>query len=95
MADYGALAFKYTRAFRSKWVGEGKSTAELLGASDIQSMADMMNTFSAVERTRLAPFGLRRVFVILGMTLAPMVPLVLSQVSLTDLIDQVARVFIS
>jgi hypothetical protein len=92
LADYSALAFAYTRAFRERWVVERKGDAGLLGTSDIQSMADMINTFAAVHHTRLAPFGTRRLVVIVATTLAPMLPLALAQVPFADLATQIFKV---
>jgi len=42
LADYGLLASRYVEEFEKKWVlGSASSHDELLGAADIQSLADL------------------------------------------------------
>jgi pimeloyl-ACP methyl ester carboxylesterase len=43
LAEYGLLSQRYVENFEQKWVG-GEPSEELLGAADIQSLADLGNS---------------------------------------------------
>jgi hypothetical protein len=55
---YGTLASRYTQLFDSKWA-ENASTAEepLLGTADIQSLADLGNSYELVRKMRAVPIA--------------------------------------
>jgi hypothetical protein len=93
LADYGLLAQRYVEGFRDKWV-KGKETdvQELLGSGDIQSLADLGNSFTVVQEMRLVPFTLKDVTRLVAATLAPMVPLLLLVWSPEQVIVQVFKV---
>jgi hypothetical protein len=62
LSQYGLLASRYVDGFEQKWVvGNAAEGGELLGSADIQSLADLGNSYAAVRDMRLVPFGLRRV----------------------------------
>ena len=75
LLDYGALAASYTQAFDAKWVhGPPPPGETLLGSSDIQSLADLGNSFAIVRQMRVVPVS-KSTVVSLGLTAAlPMVP---------------------
>ena len=75
LLDYGALAASYTQAFDAKWVhGPPPAGETLLGSSDIQSLADLGNSFAIVRQMRVVPVS-KSTVVSLGLTAAlPMVP---------------------
>jgi hypothetical protein len=56
---YGTLASQYTQEFDSKWAS-GLNTAEeqLLGTADIQSLADLGNSYELVRKMRGLPIEL-------------------------------------
>jgi hypothetical protein len=50
LAEYGALGNTYVQAFDSKWVKRNVPVEEtLLGSADIQSLADLSNSFSVIS----------------------------------------------
>jgi hypothetical protein len=74
--SYGSLVVHYNRDFHEKWVaGSSPEDAPLLGAPDIQSLADMGNSYRYVNDMRVVPFGRRAVFTIAIATVLPCVPL--------------------
>lgn len=78
LADYGLLAQRYVGGFQEKWIlGHGTSSGELLGTGDIQSLADLGNSYAVVQEMRIVPFGLKDVSRLAAATAAPMVPLLL------------------
>jgi hypothetical protein len=75
LLEYGVFTAAYTRGFDTKWVRHGTSQERLLGTPDIQSLADQANSFWIVQRMRVVPFGRGLLMILLGATLAPMLPL--------------------
>jgi hypothetical protein len=60
LAEYGQLAQRYVERFDLKWVySDPAPSEELLGAADIQSLADLGNSYALVREMRAVPFGLR------------------------------------
>jgi hypothetical protein len=84
---YSALSQGYVRAFDDKWVHRDSST-ELLGSSDIQSLADLSTSFEIVRTMRLIPIARSEILVLLLVGILPTLPLVLFVVSLDQLIIQ-------
>jgi hypothetical protein len=91
-SEYGSLASKYLAAFRAKWiVGPPPKGEQLLGTSDIQSLADMENSYDAVRHMRLMPFGLSEVTALAALTLAVLLPLTLTVYSLDQLVSRALK----
>jgi hypothetical protein len=85
--DYGVLATNYTRAFGAKWVRSGGSSDEpLLGTADLQSLADLGNSFEIIRNMRPVPFGLYQALVLLAAAVLPMLPLLLTVLPLDELV---------
>lgn len=70
LLDYGALATEYTRSFDQKW--NRANPQDLLGTSDIQSLADIGNAFAVMTRMQPVPFGLSAVVMLGFAALAPL-----------------------
>jgi len=91
LADYGRLASRYTAEFEEKWVRGGAPAGEpLLGSADIQSLADLGNSYALIQDMRFVPFGWKDVTRLAAVTAAPLLPLGLTIFSLEEL---VARLF--
>ena len=57
LREYGTLAQRYVREFDLKWLRGGAPADEpLVGSADIQSLADLGNSFELVRSMRLVPF---------------------------------------
>ncbi len=84
--EYGVLAERYVRAFDTKWLRGGVPADEtLLGSGDLQSLADLGNSFAVVRGMNIVPVKKEDVLRLAGATLAPIVPLTLTIMSLEDL----------
>jgi hypothetical protein len=65
--EYGALASTYTRAFHRKWLRGNPPAAEpLLGSADLQSLADLANSFAVIRDMRLVPMERHQFLLLLG-----------------------------
>jgi len=90
---YGLLANRYVQGFEDKWVrGDAAQGDELLGTGDIQSLADLGNSYSIVEEMRLVPFGLKDIARLAAVTAAPLLPLTLTVFSLEELVTRVIKI---
>jgi hypothetical protein len=93
LADYGLLAQRYVESFEQKWVlRDPASSEELLGAADIQSLADLGNSYALVRDMRSVPFGLEDITRLAAATAAPLVPLLLTIFSPEELILRIIKV---
>jgi len=93
LADYGLLASRYVEEFEEKWVlGSASPQDELLGAADIQSLADLGNSYAVVGEMRAVPFGLQDMTRLAAATAAPLVPLGLTIFSFEELVLRLIKI---
>ena len=93
LREYGVLAQRYVREYDRKWLRGGAPPDEpFLGSGDIQSLADLANSFEVVKDMRWAPFGLPTVLQLAVMTLIPVLPLTLTMMSLEELLDRLLKI---
>ena len=93
LADYGLLAQRYVESFELKWVARDPNPSEkLLGTSDIQSLADLGNSYAMVRDMRAVPFGLEDISRLAAATAAPLVPLLLTIFSPEEIFMRVIKV---
>jgi hypothetical protein len=87
--EYGTLAERYVREFDAKWLRGGAPADEaLVGSGDIQSLADLGNSFEVVRTMRIAPITKEAIIQLVAATLAPVVPLALTMMSLEELLKK-------
>jgi hypothetical protein len=85
--EYGRLAERYVREFDGKWLRGGASDDDaLMGSADIQSLADMGNSFEVIRTMRVVPVARQDVLRIVAATLAPLVPLSLTMMPFEELV---------
>jgi hypothetical protein len=92
LAEYGLLAQRYVEGFEQKWFHERAPGEELLGSADVQSLADLDNSYSVVREMRAVPFGLDDITRLAVATAAPLVPLLLTIFSPEELIIRLVKV---
>ena len=93
LREYGTLAQRYVREFDQKWLRGGAPADEpLIGSADIQSLADLGNSFEVVKGMRLVPFTMRTVLQLAVTTLLPVAPLLLTMIPLEELLERMLKV---
>jgi hypothetical protein len=92
LAEYGALASEYVSAFDQKWLRRTVHVDDLLGSGDIQSLADLGNSFAVVREMRAVPFATDDVVRLLVATVVPLVPLLLTIMPLEQLVTQAIKI---
>jgi hypothetical protein len=87
--EYGFLAMRYVREFDTKWLRGGAPEGEqLIGSGDIQSLADLGNSFEVVKGMHLTPVTKEVVFQLVAAALVPILPLVLTLMPLGELFNK-------
>jgi len=85
--EYGALAERYVREFDAKWLRGGAPADEpLVGSGDIQSLADLVNSFEVVRTMQVAPITRDALLRLVAATLVPVAPLALTMMPFEELL---------
>jgi hypothetical protein len=92
LREYGVLAQRYVREFDAKWLRGGAAGEPLIGTADIQSLADLGNAYEIVRSMRAVPFSRDSVLQLAVITLIPVVPLLLTMVSLEELVKRLLQI---
>lgn len=80
LLDYHTLGVAYTVDFDGKWIRKERSGAEqprqeaLLGTADIQSLADLGNSFALVQKMSVVLLNRE---ILIGLTLPPLLPMLI------------------
>jgi hypothetical protein len=89
LREYGTLAERYVREFDAKWLrGGAPAGAPLVGSADIQSLADLANSFEVVRTMQIAPITRDAFLRLVAATLVPVVPLLLTMMPLEELLKR-------
>jgi hypothetical protein len=91
LAEYSALAASYVMDFDQKWLRRRVNDEQLLGTGDIQSLADLGNSFAVVREMRTVPFATDDVVRLLVVTVLPLVPLLLTIMPLDQLVTEAIK----
>jgi hypothetical protein len=91
--QYGSLASDYTSSFHQKWIVlRSEREGELLGTGDIQSLADLGNSFGFIEKMNAMPMSPRTPIVLALACLLPMSPLLLTVMPLGEVVKLLVKV---
>ena len=89
LREYGALAGRYVREFDAKWLRGGVPPVEpLVGSSDIQSLADLANSYEVLRTMRIVPLSKDAVIRLAVLTLLPLAPLLLTLMPLEEILKK-------
>lgn len=91
--EYGDLAHQYTSDFDRKWIrGQHDPAEELIGSGDIQSLADLGNSYLVIQDMKVVPFGWKTNAVLASSFIFPILPLFLTVMPLKDIVKTVMKV---
>ncbi len=91
--QYGSLATAYTALFQKKWIrNENPENEPLLGSADIQSLADLGNSFAFIEKMKPLPIDFRVLLQLVVASLLPLIPLLLAVMPLKEVLKLVFKV---
>jgi hypothetical protein len=92
LLEYGRFAKTYTESFDGKWIHCAARPAEpMLGTPDLQSLADLGNSFAFIEKMRKAPISRKLVQQLAGWTAIPLVPVIILGTPTPELVREVMK----
>jgi hypothetical protein len=95
LRTYGKLASEYVVGFAGKWSGGATQQIEpFLGSSDIQSMADLDNSFRIVREMKIVPFGKDSIIRFVVILAIPLAPLALTMFSAEELLGRLVKILL-
>ena len=93
--EYGALGSRYVESFQQKWLaGAAPENEPLIGSADIQSLADLANSFEVVKEMDALPFNKNTVLGLAIVIVLPLLPLTLTMIPLDQMIDSAIKLLI-
>lgn len=88
--DYNILANRYVTEFRNKWIDfKSQNKNELLGTADIQSLADLSNSFNVSVQMYALPLGKNTIWFLIIFTVLPFIPLIFTEIPLDKILSQI------
>ncbi len=93
LAAYGTLATAYADDFDQKWLRGGAGGEAILGTADIQSLADLGNSYAVVMEMRPVPFTLSDVGQLAATVALPLLPLLLTVMPLEEIVTRLIKIF--
>lgn len=92
LREFSALANRYDQAFVDKWVkGEAPADEPLLGTGDIQSLADLGNSFLFARQMKPVPFDVRTILQMSVLAALPMLPLLPLVMPVADILNLLGK----
>ena len=93
--QYGTLATAYTGLFHKRWIlRQNPDNEPLLGTADIQSLADLGNSYGYVEKMTPLPVDIRTIIHLVIATLLPLTPLLLTVMPFKSIVKLLFKVLL-
>jgi hypothetical protein len=89
---YGRLGMEYVRDFEEKWLRARVTNEPFLGSPDIQSLADLANSYEVVSQMRLILLKRQDAIRLIVLAAAPYAPLLLTMMSVREVLKLIASV---
>ena len=94
LREYGTLAERYVREFDTKWLRGGAPADEpFVGSGDIQSLADLGNSYEVVRTMHMAPVSKDAILRLAAAVVVPVVPLLLTMMPWEELLKKLFGIF--
>ena len=91
IVDYGVTSHKYVSGFHDKWInGNNPEGEKLLGSADIQSLADLFNSYGIIKTMIAFPIDMRKVIALILIVSIPFFPLALFVIPVSDIFKALA-----
>jgi hypothetical protein len=74
--------------------GGAPANEPLLGTADLQSLADLSNSYAVVQEMNTVPFDRKVLVLVVLATLAPLAPLLLTMMPLEDILKRLVGILI-
>jgi len=90
LLEYGKLATEYTGDFDRRWLREPR-TEPILGTADLQSLADLANSYQVIQGMRVVPLSPRNAVTLILSAALPMLPFLLVILPLEELVKRLVQ----
>lgn len=88
LMEYGVTSHKYVSGFHDKWInGINPEGEKLLGTADIQSLADLGNSYEIIKTMIPIPIDIRKVLSLILIISIPFSPLILFVMPLNEIFN--------
>lgn len=94
LVEYGTVASDFVNDFQSKWIEKEPVKNALLGSTDIQSLADLSNSFNVANEMRIVPFSRNTIVKIVFITALPLFPLLLTMFPLNSMLEKMIKILL-
>ena len=92
LREYSALGNQYTEEFDRKWVHFSEAPPEpLLGSGDIQSLADLGNSYQLIEEMSIAPIKKGLVIRLAVFAAAPLIPVIVAVTPTSQIVNAILK----
>ncbi len=92
LRQYSLLVLRYNRAFHEKWIdGKVEEGELLLGSADIQSLADLGNSYAFIREMKVVPLSVRVILQLAVVTLLPALPLLLLVMPIEKILELMTK----
>ena len=93
LREYGQFSRQYVDEFADKWMRGSMPKGEaLVGSADIQSLADLGNSFDKVRGMSIVPITRGAVIQLIIAALLPLLPLTLTLISFEELLKRIIHI---
>jgi hypothetical protein len=92
LARYGNFASGFVTDFEEKWLKSEVNDVPMLASEDVQSLADLGNSFAIVREMRAVPISPHDIFLLFVITIAPFLPLLLTIMPLEQLVIHALKI---
>jgi hypothetical protein len=95
LREYSGLSRQFADEFADKWIRHAPPAGEaLVGSADIQSLADLGNSFDKVRGMSVIPITRGAVAQLVIAALLPLAPLLLTLISFEELLKRIVKVLV-
>jgi hypothetical protein len=92
LGRYGVLATRYTQQFDNKWAQDVTAPEEpLLGTADIQSLADLGNSYDLIRKMRAVPITLSDFIAMALPGAIPVLPLLATVMPVSEILKGILK----
>jgi hypothetical protein len=91
LARYGNFASELVTDFDEKWLKSEITPRPMMASEEIQTVADLDNSFKVVREMRYVPISPHDVFLLFAITTAPFLPLLLTVMPIDQLIVEAMK----
>src|SRR5262249_43351985 len=95
LLEFGILGSEYTQDFHQKWLERKRTTGDvLLGSGDIQSLADLGNSFDIIQKMRILPVQPRDFIAMVLPGLIPALPLAATVMPVGEILSRLLKLVV-